>query len=834
MNLLILGMHRSGTSVLGRIVTRLGFYPGPEEQLMPPLEENPTGFWERRDIRDINDKILKLHDSSWDCPTKNFPTRSKLPKELSHNIATILSRMESQYPYFVKDPRISLTGNYWFSKYSRFLPILAIRNPIEVAHSLKKRNSLPLELGLALWEKYTISALQVLGRKKYFIYDYNSFISDPNATINNLLNEFKRLNIQVSPVSIKALVSLVDIRLKRNDYRKNASGPYKYYTDLYEKIITRKSIKAPSRKFSVRSARVIELYKTVKKIDLEIDLKNRLNKSSDDLVSVESKLDAASSERNSLVHKVAELTEHNKALSEQLHQSEKAKLDLEQQSSDLRTKLDNSLAEENSLLIRVDDITKRIGTVEKEKTRLLDESLIQIQKLEQNASEKKRLEEHREQLSQSLEKAIQNNAGLKASNKELRQSLEKSTQNNLGLEASNKELHQSLEKTTQNNLGLEASNKRLHQSLEKTTQNNLGLEASNKELHQSLEKTTQNNLGLEASNKELDQALNESNRYSTKIQANCDQLNDQIEVFSKRYRELEVKYLDTSEKLVQQSIVLENLNTKNGLLSVDLSKLNKIVEERVRSLNDLKLENQALTNQYLDSKNELLELRMQLQASKLLNEQLSKSDSFHRSSIKSHLKQIESLERENSKLNEYTVIDSEKRITLENTNRLLQNRILYYQIKDKINGTSLENSKPPYDTIDISDCDTLKRGLLSVFINSYDDFNSLRVFFDSIVTSFLESHFTVRKLIKRIDNLTIEKDDLFSNMKKIEVTNQKLNHEFSIQTETIQSLEKQLNKVLEQAKFEHDKVKAMQKKFYNGKMIHLYYFSRNIFRLKEK
>ena len=771
MNLLILGMHRSGTSVLGRIVTRLGFYPGPEEQLMPPLEENPTGFWERRDIRDINDKILKLHDSSWDCPTKNFPTRSKLPKELSHNIATILSRMESQYPYFVKDPRISLTGNYWFSKYSRFLPILAIRNPIEVAHSLKKRNSLPLELGLALWEKYTISALQVLGRKKYFIYDYNSFISDPNATINNLLNEFKRLNIQVSPVSIKALVSLVDIRLKRNDYRKNASGPYKYYTDLYEKIITRKSIKAPSRKFSVRSARVIELYKTVKKIDLEIDLKNRLNKSSDDLVSVESKLDAASSERNSLVHKVAELTEHNKALSEQLHQSEKAKLDLEQQSSDLRTKLDNSLAEENSLLIRVDDITKRIGTVEKEKTRLLDESLIQIQKLEQNASEKKRLEEHREQLSQSLEKAIQNNAGLKASNKELRQSLEKSTQNNLG---------------------------------------------------------------LEASNKELDQALNESNRYSTKIQANCDQLNDQIEVFSKRYRELEVKYLDTSEKLVQQSIVLENLNTKNGLLSVDLSKLNKIVEERVRSLNDLKLENQALTNQYLDSKNELLELRMQLQASKLLNEQLSKSDSFHRSSIKSHLKQIESLERENSKLNEYTVIDSEKRITLENTNRLLQNRILYYQIKDKINGTSLENSKPPYDTIDISDCDTLKRGLLSVFINSYDDFNSLRVFFDSIVTSFLESHFTVRKLIKRIDNLTIEKDDLFSNMKKIEVTNQKLNHEFSIQTETIQSLEKQLNKVLEQAKFEHDKVKAMQKKFYNGKMIHLYYFSRNIFRLKEK
>ena len=792
MNLLILGMHRSGTSVLGRIITRLGFYPGPEEQLMPPLEENPTGFWERRDIRDINDKILKLHDSSWDCPTRNFPTPSKLPKELSHNIATILSRMESRYPYFIKDPRISLTGNYWFPKYSRFLPILAIRNPIEVAYSLKNRNSLPLELGLALWENYTISALRVLGRKKYFIYDYNSFIKDPSATIDKLLNEFKRLNIQVSPVSTKELVSLVDIDLKRNDYRENVSGPYQYYTDLYEKIIARDSTKAPSRKLSVRSTTVIELYKTVKRIDLEIDLKNRLNKSNDELVSVNSKHDAVSSERNNLVQKVAELAELNKALSEQLHQSEKSKLDLQKQSSDLRMKLDSSLAEEKSLLIRIEDITNKVEVVEKEKTRLIEESLMQIQKLEQNATEKRRLEEHREQLSQSIEKV------------------------------------------SQNNVGLETSNKELHQSLDKALNNNLRLESRNKELDQSLDKALNNNLRLEARNKELDQSLNESNRSSIKVQESCDQLNVQIEVFSKRYKELEVKYLDTSENLVQQSIVIENLNTRNELLSVDLSKLNKIIEEGVRALKELKIENQALTDRYLDSKNKLLELRMQLQASKLLNEQLSKSDSFHRSSIESHLKQIESLERENRKLNEYTVKASEKRITQENESRLLRNQLLYYQIKDKINGPSPANPTPPNDSMDLSDCDTLKQELLSVFTNSYDDFNSLRVFFDSIVTSFLESHFTVCKLNKKIDNLAIEKGDLFSKLKNIDITNQKLCHKFSVQADTIQSLEKQLNEVLDRAKFEHDKVKAMQDKFYNGKMIHLYYFGKNIFRLRDK
>ena len=792
MNLLILGMHRSGTSVLGRIITRLGFYPGPEEQLMPPLEENPTGFWERRDIRDINDKILRLHESSWDCPTKNFPTRSKLPKELSHDIATILSRMESQYPYFVKDPRISLTGNYWFSKYSKFLPILAIRNPIEVAQSLKKRNSLPLELGLALWEKYTISALRVLGRKKYYIYDYNSFISNPKATINSLLNEFERLNIQINSVSIEELTSLVDIRLKRNNYRKGVHDPYKYYTDLYENIIAREPIKAPSRELSFRSANVLDLYKTVKKIDLEKDLTSRLDKSNKDLVSLKSEYETANSDRSNLTQKVRELSEQNEALSERCNHSEKSKINLEKQLSDLRTKLDDSLAEQNALLNRVTEVSETIEIVEQDKTKLLEETSIQTQQLDETNKEKERLKGHIEQLAQSLEQSS-GDRGL-----------------------------------------LEIRNAEISQSLEKAVEGKERLEARNEEISQSLEKAVENNRQLEACNKKLNQSLNESNQRSDHIQKSCDQLNKQIEADSKRYKELEKNYLDSSEKLNQQSIEIENLNSENRLLSADLSKLDKIVEEGVRKLSDLKLENQSLTDRHLNSSNELLELRLRLHTLKLLNEQLYKIDSFHRSSIESYLNQIDSIERKHLQANNYINKLSEENINQENENRFLRNQILYNEIERKINGNGFRDSKLLDDSIDLSEFDTLKQELLSAFTNSYDDFNSLRTFFDSMVTSFLESHIVVYKLNKRIDNLIIEKDNLFLDLKKTEVTNQKLNQDFSEQTATIRSLEIKYHEALDQAKFEHNKVKAMQDKFYNGKMIHLYYFSRNIFRLKQK
>ena len=757
MNLLILGMHRSGTSVLGRIVTRLGFYPGPEGKLMPPLEENPTGFWERRDIRDINDKILKLNESSWDCPTKSFPTRRELPKEISHDIATILSRMESQYPYFVKDPRISLTGNYWFSKYTKFFPILAIRNPVEVAHSLRKRNSLPLELGLALWEKYTISALRLLGRKRYFIYDYNSFISNPRNTLNELINEFKNLNIQLNPVSLNELGGLVDVKLKRNNYKKNDSGPYKYYTDLYQNIVSRKPIKASSRTISVPSANVIDLYKVVKKIDLEIDLKQSLDKSNDELLSIKSKYEALNSERNILVQNVADLTKQNNVLLEKFNFSEKSRSNLEEVSRELQKRLEVLLSEKNELAGRYEDLSGKAASFEEENKRLFEESSNHILRFDQKAKENQQLESRNNELAHSLENASIEREKLKTQKEELAQSLEKSVQRNV------------------------------------------------------------------------------------QKQERCAQLNKKLNTEAKRYRELEKQNLRYSEELrerisdlKQQSNKVDNLNAEIQKLTDDLTKLNKIIDVKVQTLNNLKSDNKNLCKLNLKSERNLLDLRLRLHTLKLLNDQLNKIDSYHRSSIKAYSIENESRRNEIIQLREYIKDISEKNIQQGNEIRRLQNQILYNQIKTRIHGTKLNDPNIFDSPLNLSECDTLKKELLSLFTKSYDDFNTLKLFIDSMVTSFLEAHLIASKLNNKISDLNTEKDSLNKSLNQFELKAKELSQKYLFQTDRVRSLEKQLNVAIEQAKLEHTKVKAMQEKFHNGKIIHLYYFGKNIFRSGKK
>ena len=66
MQLIVLGMHRSGTSVLARLLNMMGAYFGSEGISTGANEENPKGFWERRDVRDINDFVLHSVDCDWD------------------------------------------------------------------------------------------------------------------------------------------------------------------------------------------------------------------------------------------------------------------------------------------------------------------------------------------------------------------------------------------------------------------------------------------------------------------------------------------------------------------------------------------------------------------------------------------------------------------------------------------------------------------------------------------------------------------------------------------------------------------------------------------------
>ena len=54
----VLGMHRSGTSALARVIDLLGV-PVADDGLLAPSEDNPAGYWEPLDLVLFNQVLLR-------------------------------------------------------------------------------------------------------------------------------------------------------------------------------------------------------------------------------------------------------------------------------------------------------------------------------------------------------------------------------------------------------------------------------------------------------------------------------------------------------------------------------------------------------------------------------------------------------------------------------------------------------------------------------------------------------------------------------------------------------------------------------------------------------
>src|SRR5688572_30794661 len=65
MQLIVLGMHRSGTSVLAGLLNIMGAYFAAEGLGIKANPQNPKGFWERRDVRALNDLLLHSAGCDW-------------------------------------------------------------------------------------------------------------------------------------------------------------------------------------------------------------------------------------------------------------------------------------------------------------------------------------------------------------------------------------------------------------------------------------------------------------------------------------------------------------------------------------------------------------------------------------------------------------------------------------------------------------------------------------------------------------------------------------------------------------------------------------------------
>ncbi|MCY4057237.1 MAG: glycosyltransferase [Gammaproteobacteria bacterium] len=188
MQIFVLGMHRSGTSAVARVLNLMGVYFGGEQVGTGRSDENEKGFWERRDVRDLNDDLLFSSGCDWDC-IADFDLDA-LPAETKSTFvdvaADIVLNLDAHRPWFVKEPRLCLLFPIWRQALENPFCIHVLRNPLEVAHSLRTRNGIPVRTGLALWELYNLHALNAsAGLRRVFV-SYEDLMRTPSVVVERL------------------------------------------------------------------------------------------------------------------------------------------------------------------------------------------------------------------------------------------------------------------------------------------------------------------------------------------------------------------------------------------------------------------------------------------------------------------------------------------------------------------------------------------------------------------------------------------------------------------------------------------------------------------------
>ena len=179
----ILGMHRSGTSTITRAINLLGAYLGEEKDLIPPAPDNPEGFWERGDVVALHDRILekflRLPDTVSPLPVGWHTSHlvQPLKEELRQLIRDNFCHSEL---WAWKDPRTCLTFDLWKQLLSelsiKVCCVFPIRNPLDVAKSLYKRNGMPIDKGLGFWMNHNLVALEACSDVQTVFVSYDRFV----------------------------------------------------------------------------------------------------------------------------------------------------------------------------------------------------------------------------------------------------------------------------------------------------------------------------------------------------------------------------------------------------------------------------------------------------------------------------------------------------------------------------------------------------------------------------------------------------------------------------------------------------------------------------------
>lgn len=190
MGVIVLGMHRSGTSAMTGALHELGLSVGDPDALIDASEHNPRGHWEVKSLVFLNEMLLHELGGSWSAPpaADRDDQLALAGSDWRTGAHSAHATRLPDDPWVWKDPRLCLLLDFWRAVLDEPpVVVMVVRSPHDVARSLSRRSGIEGPYGLALWERYTRSALTSAVGLPAWVVHYEELIAEPERAIRDVL-----------------------------------------------------------------------------------------------------------------------------------------------------------------------------------------------------------------------------------------------------------------------------------------------------------------------------------------------------------------------------------------------------------------------------------------------------------------------------------------------------------------------------------------------------------------------------------------------------------------------------------------------------------------------
>lgn len=221
MNVIVIGMHRSGTSAIAGALGLCGLHLPEERYLLPAQPDNPRGFFENRLLVDVNQRVLEALGGGWSAPAPLAPAwheDASLDELRAEARETFRETMPTD-AWVWKDPRTCLTLPFWLPALGDEPPavVYILRDPRRVVRSLEERNGIQPATGAALWERYTRGALANVRGLPVVTVGFEDLLDDPVGVVRRVVGDLEALGVPATEPDDEAVQAFLGPRSAGGD-----------------------------------------------------------------------------------------------------------------------------------------------------------------------------------------------------------------------------------------------------------------------------------------------------------------------------------------------------------------------------------------------------------------------------------------------------------------------------------------------------------------------------------------------------------------------------------------------------------------------------------------